>query len=511
MSFASILFCDAADRMPDERAGTPACFSDLHLDQIVAAITGGKDAYDLKPYFAMPLHSVDAIHFRHEIMRDLEADDVNAAIKRFAAAMLSVREHLAQAGKLRHPYQIARWFLDAVDIYCDAVTSLAGALAAARLGSRGLASFRDFLADHVAARRFRTLCEETKARVADLDAITYGVLVQTPRVDVRLYDGEPDYSADVLATFERFKQDDVQGYKFAFGDAPEMNHIEGQILDRVALLCAATFQALDAYRDAHRDFLDPAIAAFDREVQFYIAFLDYIARLKAAGLNFCYPTITEERSGIFDREGFDLALAGKLLDARAVPVCNDFHVEAAERVIVVSGPNQGGKTTFARTFGQLHWLARLGCLVPGTAARLYLFDTLFTHFEREEDIATLRGKLQDDLVRIHDILAAASPRSLIIMNEIFASTTLRDAIVLSRKVAAAIVRLDLYCVWVTFIDEVTTMSDAAVSMVSTVAPDNPAQRTYKIVRRPADGLAYAMSIAEKYRLTHDAIMARIGS
>jgi DNA mismatch repair ATPase MutS len=509
MIFHSILFRSAEDRAPDVSPGAPDYFADLNLDQIVDAITTGREGYDLKPFFHAPLRDIDAIAYRHEVMQALEDSRLLGIIKTFANSMQTMRRHLVQSDKLRYREQKERWFLDAVEIYCDAVNRLARDLSGEIFSSRGLAAFRDYAAGYAVSEHFTSLTGQTKDLLADVASIEYCVLVDSPHLRVHKYAGEPDYTADVEATFERFKQREVEGHTFKFSESPDMNHIEAKVLELVGLLYPGTFIALTNFYAANKEYHDPGIMAFDREIQFYVAYLEHIAACKHAGLLFCYPRVTGTSKEIYSCQGFDLALARKLLGENTVPVCNDFHIKNRERIIVVSGPNQGGKTTFARTFGQLHYLASLGCPVPGKEAQLFLFDALFTHFEREESIDTLRGKLQDDLIRVHRILERATPNSIVIMNEIFTSTTLQDAILLSKQIATQIMDLDLLCVWVTFLDELASLSPQTVSMVSTVGPGRAAERTHKVVRRPADGLSYAMSIAEKHRLTYDMIKERV--
>jgi DNA mismatch repair protein MutS len=506
----SILFARQEDRLSAQGANAPAFFADLNLDQIVGAVTAGCKDYDLKPFFYFSLNSVDTIRYRHEVFQDLEIPASIEKLKSFTLRMRDVRVHLALVKKLHDRFHRERWFVHAVEIYCDAVNQLAADLAAAPLKSRGLCYFRDYLIAYAARAYFKSLLQEAHGLTADLSAISYCVLLRAGSFTVSNYDQEVDYSAEIEQTFKKFQQGAVKDYKVNYRSAPEdMNHIEAKILEFVARLNPEPFSRLVDFCTRHAGFLDETIAAFDREVQFYIAFLQYLETFKRAGLRFCYPQLSPTSKEVCDYEGFDLALAQKLINANGSIVCNDFFMKGEERVIIVTGPNQGGKTTFARAFGQLHHLASLGCPVPGRKARLFLFDQLFTHFEREEKVENLRGKLEDDLARIHSTLEQATSRSILIMNEIFTSTTVQDEIFLSKKVMQRIVELDLLGVWVTFIDELASFCPQTVSMVSTIVPENPAVRTFKIVRRPADGLAYATAIAQKYRLTQDHIRERM--
>jgi DNA mismatch repair protein MutS len=495
--------------MPKETATVPEFFVDLNLDQIVETITAGKSEYNLKPFYFTPSHDLNTVHYRQEILRDFENDLLFEYIASFAQQMRETRGCLAQAANLSHPFQKDSWFLDAVELYCDTISRLLRDLSSVDLQSSGFLAFRGYLNAYINSDRFTSLLAETKTLKADLSTVRYCVLIKGCGFKVRKYESELDYSANVEETFAKFKQGAAKSYSAKFPSWPYMNSVEAKVLDFVALLYPEIFAHLASYRTKNGNYLDEKLGAFDREIQFYISYLEYIASFRKAGLPFCYPQLSNTCKAVRACETFDLSLALTLVRQESSIVCNDFYLRDKERIFVVSGPNQGGKTTFARTFGQLHYLASLGCLIPGREAQLFLCDRIFAHFEKEENIKNLRGKLEDDLFRIRQILDQITSQSIVIMNESFTSTTLRDAIFLNKKILKTIIQFDALCVCVTFIDELASLSEKTVSMVSTVVPENPASRTYKVLRKPADGLSYAISIAEKHRLTYRALKERL--
>jgi DNA mismatch repair protein MutS len=489
----------------------PTYFGDLNLDQVVTELAYRRDAYDLPPFFHAALTDLDAIEYRQEVFADLEQAEVRALADAFARRRLVARNRSEQRslgdddGDFAHHHR-TREFLNAVVGYCAAVTDLVDGLRATEVQSRALIGLRDHLGRYVAGASFGQLAREAGELEAELDAIRYSFLVKGLRITVGPYEERPDYSAEVAATFDRFRQTDRGAETDGFREWDTF--VALGLLDLVARNHPALFTRLDEFRARHWDYLHPTVERLDRELQFYLAYLEYIAPLRDAGLPFERPTISTEDRSAQALDTFDLALAYQRGSAASAVVRNDVRLQDGERMLVITGPNNGGKTTLARAIGQLHHLARLGCPVPGRDVRLHLSDRIVTRFERREDIATLSGKLQDELNRLREALRDATRDTVFIFNEMFSSTTAQDALWLSRQILGRVAELGAVCVCVTFLDELTTFDERTVSMVSTVDPADPAVRTFRVVRRAADGRAYARAVAERHGLTYAQLRAR---
>jgi len=506
-SFTSILF-PGPEAEPDIDTA-PDCFTDLHLDEIVAAVTTGDVNEHLHKFFCAPLHEISTVDYRHQVFHDLQRDQTREPIRRFVDSIRTTRREVGRAAKLWHPLQQQGWLAHAVGSYCRAITQLCADLTGVQLGSQGLQSFFDHVVDYTDSETFRKLTADTAALHAQLHGVRYTVHIQGLRVHVEKFKEQSDYSVGVVETFDRFATEVRHDYHAPFKNYPDMNHVEEQILECVAKLYPDEFTLLDAYCKHNQHFIEPMIGRFEREVRFYLAYLEFVRHFRAAGLSFTYPDVSAEPGVLSVEDGFDLALAIKSIADDKPIVSNDFRLSGVERIFVVTGPNQGGKTTFARTIGQCAYLASLGCPIPASRANVTLPDHIYTHFERQETLATLHGKLDDELVRIHNILCSATAASIIVMNESFSSTTVKDALLIGTEVLERVIKLNCVAVYVSFLDELANLSPACVSMVGEVAPDDPTQRTFTFTRRPADGLAYAAALADKYGLNHDALRRRV--
>lgn len=506
MEFISILYATLDGSQKHQlRTHEPVCFVDLNLDKVVHAITDGREEYDIMPFFYTPLKYQEDIYYRQEIIQDVANNNLYNALIEYSSCMQKIRGIDEKKENRYYHYQQRRWELECILLYCQSVSSLLDRLNILSLGSCGMTNFEKYLAEYTESDAFTDLYAVARKIKQKLESIQYSLRIQGETISVERYADEVNYSDKVLNVFSKFKQHDIKVELDFKSHDGYMNNVEARILDCVARLFPSVFVELDMFIESNKDYQCHTLKIFEREIQFYLASIAYIRKLQDAGLSFCIPGINRNKKDISVTGAFDLALAGTLLEKKESVVCNDFLLQECERILVISGPNQGGKTTFARMMGQLHYLALLGLYVPAEEASLFLTDNIFTHFEKSENIHNLRGKLYDDLVRIKAILDAATPQSLIIMNEIFTSTTSHDAIYLGTRIIEKILKLDALCICVTFIDELIGLDRAIVSMMSTVESDGEASRTYKIMRKPADGMAWSTTLVQKYGLTYEKI------
>lgn len=511
--FYSILFPTREQHEKPRQTGAPACFKDLNLDQLFDPIFKTKKEFELETFFFTSLHEPEVIAYRQDVMRELEDNELRALFSNFSKTvydigqcMDTIRSSLTSEDHRRSNYLAQGLMLDYADRYCLTVSTFLNEISKLTFLSDGLCDFVEYLSAYCQSEGYTGLYDHVKRLRDGFSTVEYCMLIKIGTIRVRKYEGQADHSKQILASFEKFRQGDAKDYRHKLPEEPYAAHVEAAVLGMVAELYKDIFADLNGFCSEYFHFDDETILCFSREIQFYLSWLDLAAPLQQAGLPFCYPILCSTAECLYDLDGFDLALARMEYGKTVV---NDFELSAPERIIVVTGPNQGGKTTFARVFGQVHYLASLGLCVPGRKAAVYLFDNIFTHFGREEDLSTLNGKLQDDLVRLRALLDRATNRSIIIVNEIFASTTLSDALSLGEHMMDTFATLGAPTVLVTFLDELASHGPETVSMMSTIREDDPTKRTFKIIRKPPDGLAYAIHIASKHGLTYELLCERL--
>ena len=481
---------------------------DLGLDRLLAPAIA--DAPWLAEAYTRPCGDPATIDYRQAVAAQLIDRAIAAPFERFLTEIRRLQQRLEATIRVTDAVARTTWFLAAAERYLAAVAALHEAIAPLELTAEGLVAARERVATLVASDAHRAVAQEAAAIRAQLDDITFTVRVQGGRVTVDRLQGEPDLAAQVAATFARFRTGQATPIEPSAPE-PGSDKVTARILALVAAQHPEPFARLATLYERAQPLIAPEISQLVAELPFYLGVLPQLRRLSDAGLPLSYPTVVAHDAACSAEASYDLAVGLSLLSEGEQVVTNDWYLDPPERILVVTGANQGGKTTFARAFAQLHHLGAIGLPVPAAQATVGLHDRLRTHFERQEQLTTLRGKLQDELERMHAVLIDATDHSVVVLNETFSSTTLEDARSLGRTFLERLTTLGARVVYVTFVDELATTAGSVVSMVAGVAEDDPTRRTFRIVRRPPDGLAHALALAERYGLSEDALRRRFGS
>jgi hypothetical protein len=171
------------------------------------------------------------------------------------------------------------------------------------------------------------------------------------------------------------------------------------------------------------------------ELAFFIGCVNLETRLVARGASIAFPEPLALGERHFSCLGLYDASLALMLGRR---ITGSDVTAAGVRLVVVTGANQGGKSTFLRAVGLAHLMMQAGMFVAADAFCANVPDGLFTHFRREEDATMQSGKLDEELGRMSAIADELSPHSLVLFNESFAATNEREGSEIARQIVHAL-------------------------------------------------------------------------
>lgn len=194
------------------------------------------------------------------------------------------------------------------------------------------------------------------------------------------------------------------------------------------------------------EHVDQFFVVLRQELAFYIGALNLAERLAALDepIAFPQPMPPEERHHTA-RGLYDACLA--LTMGRAV-VGNDLNADGKD-LVMITGPNQGGKSTFLRSIGLAQLMMQCGLFVPAESFTANVCSGVFTHFKREEDPTMESGKLDEELARMSAIVDRLRPHGLLLCNESFAATNEREGSEIGRQVITALLEARVKVFFVT--------------------------------------------------------------
>ena len=490
----------------------PSFFINLNLNQVLDSIIKNEEDKNIKKYFYSPLNNIEDINYRLDVFKELDRKEFYVTFNSCFGRLRKVYErYKANEYEVSTSWDGKKTLVRIINTYIEAIEDLYKELINDKeIKSEAILELIKYIDSFQKSNEFINLITDVNKLGEIVSKIRYTMVFNGCDIYVSPFDPEhdKDFEPFVKDALRDFEWESTKEFNYSVNEMTSSKLIDHNVLEALSHLYKNEFKNVSDFCKKYEKFYNEDLYKIVSDTKFYLLYDLFMDKIKSANLTFAYPNfINDYKEECIDL--YDLALANRLVVRKEEIVLNSYNLSDNERIMIISGPNQGGKTTFARALGEIHYLASLGLPVPARFASLHLVKNICTIFKTEEEMESLNGKLQSELILVQEIMDKIDEDSFIIFNEIFASTTSLDGYELSKNIINIIKEKGSFAIFITFIDELSSSSDITVAYRSNVLKDNPMIRTYKITKEETDGKAYANAISKKYHLSYDEIRRRI--
>ncbi len=463
---------------------------DMQLEVIFNKMAAGnKDIYDVvKKVMLKPLFDKEEIVYRQKIFKDCIRNRwIFEEIEKMRKSLEEKQKESGRAGLLwDHPESKVSIGIEVLTTYMDELKMLQ------KIANTKAGSFKSYgfsaLFERIRAELDDKFFKDVKVQLEKCqfrDGIEIGMNVAEglKSSEHKLVEPEPVVKGFMKRLFSKDK-----GITFKLDSPDDKDSITELREKGLNSIGNTLMQAADHIRNF--------FIMFERELNYYLGCLNLCEYLQGLGMNLVYPNIVENEVGIVDySELCDTALA---VQKQSIVTGNDGNLYN-KKAVIISGANQGGKTTFLRSIGQAIIFTQCGMFVTASAFTTGLYNGIYTHFRKEEDTSMKSGKLDEELMRIDKIIRVVKPGCLIMFNESFASTNEREGTDIGLQILKALEDRGIRIFLVTHFYELAESfrKQDPYAMFLRAERRDDGVRTFKILEGYASKTGFGMDLYEQ--------------
>ena len=474
----------------------------------------------LRSVMMIPLHTKEEIVYRQQIVEDcIQHEELIRGLYGISSDMIRKWNELGRGPreKMQQSNPVIRLTTDikVLHLFFDTLCAIKAMLEeeGEELKSKGLRSFRDSLFQEFSKERE----EYMKKALDDISFYTDGAeredegrnQVIRPRIVLEsgLEDGMKFSSLkleELSSQSAKFYRPGSTRYKFQEFVNSRMPDSFSAVKDvRIGEQSQTLEYGIVSYvAEELKGMMEGFQLFFDRlryQTAFYLSAVQLARQMERIGIGRCYPEVCERR----DLEFEELKEFVMGLERRVNVIGNSLTLKQKD-LLIVTGANQGGKSTFLRSVAIAQFMMQCGLMVTADRYKSGIFPRIFVHFTRREDSEMNSGRLDEELGRMNRIVEQIGDGSLLFLNESFATTTEKEGSVIAYDIIRALKEAGVRILTVTHLlsfarrvrEESREDPEAGVEFLSAERKDD-GTRTFRMIRHEPELTSFGLDLYEE--------------